>query len=249
VCRVSQVYRRTGAWLERHCAAKACGRLALSSVCCVLSLVVAPGVASDKSRPQAEKMLAAAEQLADIRTPGSVPFRLKAHFLAVRGKGPAYEGTYSLEWRSVTSWKDEVKTADFEEVRLAHGDRVLISRHPSTPVLEVFRMYALVDFPVYFELNPNWKIQKLSETQDRGISQKVIDISVGETERPWIKVFLDGTRPVVNRIEKKGQLFEATYPFRDFERSWEFEDYREFHGHLFSIQVHKSRRRRPQGTD
>jgi hypothetical protein len=188
-------------------------------------------VAGDKSRPQAEKLLTDAEKLTDIRLPGSTPFRLKAHFLGNMDKGQTYEATYLLEWNSPTSWRDEFKATDFEEVRVAHGDRLLISRHPSTPVAELFRLHELIDFPVYFELAPSLKVEKLSERQTQGTQQRVVDVSV--RGRPWTKVYLDSSQPLVNRIEMKGALSGPQYPFNDFESTWEFEDYREFHEHQF----------------
>jgi hypothetical protein len=157
--------------------------------------------AGDRSRPQAEKILADAEKLTDIRLPGSAPFRLKAHLLASMDKGQPYEATYLLEWNSPTSWRDETKATDFEEIRVAHGDRLLISRHPTTPAVEVFRLHELMDFPVYPELNPSLKVEKLSERQTQGIQQRVVDVSV--SGRPWIGLSRQLTT-VVNRIEVKG---------------------------------------------
>jgi|HubBroStandDraft_1064217.scaffolds.fasta_scaffold52379_3 hypothetical protein len=209
----------------------------LLTACCIASTVaVSPrvSIADDKSRPQAEKLLADAVQLGDIRAPGSAPFRLKAHFLVNKDKNHSYEGTYLLECNSPTSWRGELKTSSFTEVRIAHGDHLFISRSPASPIAELFQILQLLNFPPYLDRNPNLKAEKLLEKQNGGALQRVIEVSV--TNRPWIKVYLDGPFPEIKRIEFKGVLY-GSYPFKDFENSSDFRDYKEFHGHRFPLTV------------
>jgi len=206
----------------------------LLAACCIASTIaVSPHVstADDKSRPQAEKLLADAVEFGDIRTPGSAPFRLKARFFVNKDKNHSYEGTYLLEWNSTKSWRSELKTASFTEIRIAHGDHLFISRNPSNPIAELFQVLNLLDFPRYLDRNPALKPEKLLEKQNGGTLQRVIEVSVGN--RPWIKVYLDGSRPEISRIEYKGAVYGSYYPFKDFENSSDFRDYKEFHGHQF----------------
>lgn len=206
----------------------------LLAACCIAAVVaVAPHVstADDKSHPQAEKLLADALQFGDIRAPGSTPFRLKARFLVNKDKNHSYEGTYLLEWSSPTSWRGELKTASYTEIRVAHGDHLFISRDPSNPIVESFQVLQLLNFPPGLDRNPSLKVEKLLEKRSGGSLQRVIEISVAT--RPWIKVYLDGSRPEISRIEYKGAMYGSHYPFKDFENSSDFRDYKEFHGHQF----------------
>jgi hypothetical protein len=111
------------------------------------------------------------------------------------------------------------------------GDKLLISRSASGPVLEVFGLLRLMEFPGSWRSASNLEVQKLEEKNRRGVRERVIEMTV--SGRPWRKVFLNASAPIMAEIEHKGALLGARYPYRDFESRVEFQDYMEFHGHQF----------------
>jgi hypothetical protein len=184
----------------------------------------------ERRSEQAEKLLSEAVQLSDIRAPGSAPFRLNARLIGTEEKKHSVEATYSLEWQSPTSWRDEINAPDYKEVRVARNDRLFISRNPSNPVSQFFHLRQLIDLPIRFDLNPIMRIEKLSEKQIHGTSQSIVEVSA--YKQFSIKVYINDSLPTISRIENNGILY-PTYPFKGFESSLEYEDYKEFHGRQF----------------
>jgi hypothetical protein len=202
------------------------------SSCIVLALVGLFGSshADEKTSVQAQKLFAEAVQLTDIRAPGSTPFRLNARLVSTEDKDHPLEATYSLEWQSPTSWRDEISAPNYKEVRVAWNDRLFISRNPPNPVSEFFQLRRLIELPVRFDLNPIMRIEKLSEKRSQGTSQRIVEVSANH--RFSIEVYINDSVPTISRIESKGAL-SPMYPFYDFDSSLEYGDYTEFHGHQF----------------
>jgi hypothetical protein len=200
--------------------------------CIVLALVGLFGSAraDEKRAAQAEKLLSEAVQLSDIRAPGSTPFRLNARLVSTEDKDHPFEATYSLEWQSPTSWRDEISAPNYKEVRVAWNDRLFISRNPSNPVSQFLHLRRLIELPIRFDLNPIMRIEKLSEKRIHGTLQSIVEVSA--YNQFSIKVYINDSLPTISRIENKGVLY-PTYPFKDFDSSLEYEDYKEFHGHQF----------------
>lgn len=201
------------------------------SSCIALILLLFDSVrAGEKTKAQATQLLSEAIQLSDIRAPGSTPFQLNARLVGTEDKDHPIEATYSLEWQSPTSWRDELTATNYQEVRVARSDRLFISRKPSNPVAALFHLRRLIEFPIRFDLNPIMRIEKLSEKRSDGNLQRIVEVSA--YDRFSIKVYLDESLPTVSRIESKGVLY-PTYPFYDFDSSLEYQDYQEFHGRQF----------------
>jgi hypothetical protein len=190
--------------------------------------------ADEKTAAQAEKLLSETVQLTDIRAPGSTPFRLNARLVGTEDKDHPFEATYSLEWQSPTSWRDEISAPNYKEVRVAWNDHLFISRNPSNPDSQAFQLRRLIELPVRFDLNPIMRIEKLSEKRTQGALQRIVEVSM--YQRLSMKLYINDSLPTISRIESKG-AGSPTYPFYDFDSSLEYEDYKEFHGHRFPYKL------------
>jgi hypothetical protein len=177
---------------------------------------------------EAENLLRQAVEISDIRSSGSPSFRLVARVQALGENGGATEGSYTLLWKSPTIWRDEIKFPHYSQVRVAHLDRLLISRNPLNASMEVFRLLILLEFPPFLSSSGEATDKKLQEKIKDGRRERVIEIT--SAGRSWEKVYLDGAAPIPLLIEFKGALYGSRYPYKDFDIKYEFEDYVEFHG-------------------
>jgi hypothetical protein len=178
---------------------------------------------------EAEKLLRQAVEISDIRSSGSPSFRLVARVKAPGENGGATEGSYSLVWKSPTIWRDEIKFPNYSQIRVAHLDRLFISRNPPNASMEVFRVLKLLEFPPFLSSSEEAKEKKLQEKIKDGRRERVIEIT--RAGRSWEKIYLDGAAPIPLLIEFKGAQYGSHYPYKDFDIKYEFEDYVEFHGH------------------
>ena len=202
-------------------------RRSLSSFVWALLLLFFPGpwlgsVAADQSnRAEAEKLLQQAEKLTDIRASGSHSFRLVAHLTIYWGAGRTSEGNYTLFWVSPTSWRDEIRFADFSQLRVADADKLFVYRNPPNLLPEAFRLLGLLDFPNLLRLTPEATAQSLKEGTGKNSGERIVEI------------------PMPGRIWKLIDHFalSSAIPTRvelaDWDYGYTFENYMEFHGHQF----------------
>ena len=80
---------------------------------------------------EAEKLLRQAEELTDIRRPGSHPFHLAARVRIHGEKDQTQEAAYDLQWKAPTAWRDELRGAGFSQVRIANDDKLFVNRKPT----------------------------------------------------------------------------------------------------------------------
>lgn len=188
-------------------------------------------VTADQSNSaRAEQLLQEAEKLTDIRTPGSHPFRLVARLTIYRSEGQTSEGTYTLFWKSPTSWRDEINFADFSQTRVADVDKLFVYRNPPNLLPEVFRLLTLLDFPNILRATPEAKAQYLKERTRKGVGERIIGIAVPGTSRAILD-YLSLSSAIPIRVERSGSDFGCA-----------FEDYVEFNGHQFprTLTVYRS---------
>jgi hypothetical protein len=171
--------------------------------------------AANDEAPEAQKLLQQAEELTNIRSSGSRSFGLAARVQLYDGKDFEAEGTYNLVWESPTVWRDEIKFADYSQVRVAMVDKLFISRNPPILPLEVFRLLGLLEFPQVLHPSLNAKLGKVKEQRRNGSRERTIEIG------SWI-VSLDQSSPIPTRVEYKDSHF-----------GYQFEDYVSFDGHQF----------------
>jgi hypothetical protein len=207
-----------------------CPKLIFSSCIALILLLVGSVHGGEKTAAQAAQLLSEAIQLSDIRAPGSTPFRLNARLVGTEDKDHPIEATYSLEWQSPTSWRDELSATNYEEVRVARGDHLFISRKPSNPIAALFHLRRLIEFPVRPDLSAIMRVEKLSEKRSHGNLQRIVEVSA--YDRFSIRVFLGESLPTISRIENNGVLYPG-YPFNNFGSSLDYQDYQEFHGRQF----------------
>jgi len=189
--------------------------------CALLSLIAFETSFGNRTRPdddqekQAQSLLGQARELTDIRSSGSHPFRLIASVQLFDGKASAAQGMYTLMWESPAVWRDEIKFADYSEIRVAAVDKLLVSRTPRVLPLEIFRLFALLDFPQVLHPAPNARFGKVKERTRNGAHERTVEMG------RWI-VSLDDSSPLPVRVEDKS-----------FHFGFKFEDYLSFVGHKF----------------
>jgi hypothetical protein len=181
----------------------------------------AEATADNDDRAGAEKLLQQAEELTDIRASESHAFRLVARVRLFDEKGQTREGTYDLLWKSPTTWQDELRFADFSQVRIADVDKLFVSRKTPSLPLEVFQLLKLLDFPNLLRFSPEAKAQKLRERTRNGSHERTLEIAL-PGRSPWKIISLDGSSPIPIRVEYKGSHF-----------GYQFENYVAFNGHQY----------------
>jgi hypothetical protein len=199
-----------------------------SGLSCVLTALLAfaccksmAALTEDDDPNEAEKLLRQSEVLTDIRSPGSHSFRLTALVRIFDEKGHAQDGTYDLQWKSPTAWRDELRNADFSQVRIANTDKLFVSRKPVSVTLGMFQLLNLLTFPDLIRFSPEAAGQKLQIKVTKGSSERALEIAY--PGYPSRKVLVIGAQaPLPERLEYKGSHFK--YEFRDFV---------EFSGHQF----------------
>jgi hypothetical protein len=205
------------------------GFLVLCS-CCLFVASSFPAFHDNDGRtvPQtATDILLQAERLTDIRSGDALSFRLNADVEAYDDKGKQIDGKYFLLWNSPTIWREEIVFGDRSEVRLARMDKLLISRKPPSPSEQIYRIARLMDFPSLLSLRNRDQIEGMRERTKDGQQEKEIAINV-LGDRPWKKVYLDGSALVPLSIEYKGAALGAHYPYKDFDLKFQFADYMKF---------------------
>jgi hypothetical protein len=181
----------------------------------------AEATAENDNQVEAEKLLQQAEELTDIRSSGSHAFRLAARVSLFDEKGQTREGTYDLLWKSQTAWQDELRFADFSQVRSAHVDKLFVSRKKPRLTLEVFQLLKLLDFPNLLRFGTEAKAQKLRERTRNGSRERILEIAL-PGRSPWKIISLDLSSPIPIRVEYKGSHF-----------GYQFENYAAFNVHQY----------------
>jgi hypothetical protein len=180
-----------------RCSSAAAVASLILSLICIRPVEAVP---ADDDKTETEKRLLMAQQLTNIRESGSQPFRLSAKVQLFDKRGDMKQGTYELVWESPTQWKDELKLADFSQIRLVSGERLFLSRNPSRLSMEVFRLLRLLEFPILVIPLP-------SESVSRQKKGDGFEFRVGnEVQRT---LYLDGASSVPVRIEshKNGVVY------------------------------------------
>jgi hypothetical protein len=181
----------------------------------------AGAAAENDNQVEAEKLLQQAEELTDIRSSGSHAFRLVARVSLFDEKGRTREGTYDLLWKSQTAWQDELRFADFSQIRSAHVDKLFINRKTPRLTLGVFQLLGLLEFPNFLRPSPEAKALKLRERTRNGSRERTLEIGL-PGRSPWKLVSLDLSSPIPIRVEYKGSHL-----------GYQFGDYAAFNGHQF----------------
>lgn len=189
--------------------------------------------ADNDNRVEAEKLLRQAEELTDIRSPGSHAFRLTASVKVFGEKGQTSEGTYDLIWKAPTTWQDKLQIRDFSQERTAVVDRLFVKRSAPSLTLEVYQLLKLLEFPALLHYDSEAKAQKLKERTRDGAHERVIEVGY-QNQSTRDVITLDGAVPVPVLVGHQGQ------PSGD-----QFENYVAFDGHQFPRTLARLESNRP----
>jgi protein TonB len=89
---------------------------------------VAKASAQANKDQEASQLASKANQLMDICSPGSPPFRLTEEVRVWTKKSKWVEGTYTLIWKSADQWKDELMLPDYHEIRIGGQQLIWLLR-------------------------------------------------------------------------------------------------------------------------
>jgi len=89
-----------------------------------------------------------------------------------------------------------------------------------------------MNFSTQLRLSITDQIQGTHARTKDGGQERRVDITIAG-EKPWKKVYFEGSTSVPNLIEYKGSALGARYPYKDFDVKFLFADYMEFHGLQF----------------
>jgi hypothetical protein len=163
----------------------------------------------------AGELLQQAMRLTDIRSSDVPSFRLAAQVEAYNEKGKKEEGTYTLLWNSPTIWREEIALPGYSQTRIARTNKLLISRTPSQPSEQIYRVGKLLDFPSFLRPGIRDQLRPLQEKIRGGSHEKWVEIAIGRD--PWKKIYFSESSPVPTRIEYKGAALGMRYPYKEFD--------------------------------
>lgn len=174
-------------------------------------------------------LLQQAEQLTNIRSPNTPSFRLTAQVEVYEAKGKKKEGKYSLLWNSPTTWREDIALSDYSQIRLAHIDKLFISRNPPSPSEQVYRVAKLMDFSVLLRIGVRDQIQRLQERTKKGSRQRWVEITT--PTKCSRRVHFDESVPLPILIEYNWTALELQEPPQnELDTKFQLENYEEFHG-------------------
>src|SRR5690348_9742596 len=85
--------------------------------------------ADAQERTPVNELLQQMLRVVDIRAEGSPPFHMRATVQTFEDGKPASKGSYDLEWRSPTSWQEEIRLDNLRQIRIADGDKLWQDRN------------------------------------------------------------------------------------------------------------------------
>jgi TonB family protein len=126
--------------------------------------------AAQASPSEPVKLIERARAITDIRVEDMPPFRLegKIRIWVKKNLDTPAEGRYTLIWASPDKWREEVRFADYNRVRI--GDRNHYWQVRSQP-MELRAMAELdrtLDFPRNLQVRKGYKLEKLKEEKLNG---------------------------------------------------------------------------------
>ncbi|HMI50411.1 MAG TPA: hypothetical protein VK525_02790 [Candidatus Saccharimonadales bacterium] len=153
----------------------------LPSKCLVFSalMVLACAVPPASCQPSDAKKLLRDTQSLDARSAGGKSFQIIARFLAKSAGTPDEAGTYTLLWMSPTEWKEEVRTPDFTQVRLAGAGGIWEAREPYYQSLRVWQLLQALAFSSRLSLWTREKTGKVLQTERNGLPLRCVTIKFG----------------------------------------------------------------------
>jgi len=146
-----------------------------------------------KNDEEALQLLQKARSLADIRAPGSPPFRArgKIECTSLDAQKPPFTGAWSLLWQAPLQWREEVSFPGFTQVRVASGGKLWTYRNMAYEPVRVYQLGELLDFRSQWVLRSGQTISGPKHKSRKGVSMECVEVK-GEPG-PWRDLCLDST--------------------------------------------------------
>lgn len=98
-----------------------------------LAGTIAGGAAARTNDQSSLSLIEGAKQLSDIRADNSQAFELRATFKVTRRDGTSEDGVYTETWRSPRLWRSEIKTSEFQRIKVARDKTLWTQDVPTNP--------------------------------------------------------------------------------------------------------------------
>jgi TonB family protein len=139
-----------------------CG-IFIATVFATLFFVAKVSAKANKGQ-QAAQWASKANQLMDICSPGSPPFRLTEVLRVRTEKREWVEGTYTLTWVSPDQWRDELTLPDYHEIRVGGQQSIWLARSQPYWTAAASRAKPLANIA---RLTPRWPTNALKRMHEK----------------------------------------------------------------------------------
>jgi hypothetical protein len=172
------------------------------------------------SAPQAQQILAAAEQQAHIFADQGAPLQLEVDFIAPFDASS--HGHLSLRWQSKDRWWSRVVIGDFRQTSLQNGERVYIAQNRPAPI----RIRELTRLLHFAHATQQLNVKKVKKGVENGIT-----VSCSQLE--WEQVKGESHEICVNPASNEivSEAWQAAPP--DEQNRELFSEYTQFQGHRY----------------
>src|SRR5437899_11452357 len=128
-----------------------------------------------------QRLLTAAGDRVDIRSPGAKPFQLDADFTAQINI--PQDGHLTWKWVARDLWSQEITMGDYRQLNVRKGDTLYISRNAPFPPLRITELQDLLDV---LSVEPDyWQVKKAKHQVQGGVKAECIEIRARSVRDAW----------------------------------------------------------------
>jgi len=157
--------------------------------------------ASKEDAINAETLIAQARKIQQIWTDGTPPVGMRAQIQIFDSKGAMTPGQYIVNWVSPSRWREEVRIANYERVRVhdakGYWQKSTLSFQPEI----IFQLDTLLDLKSVLRIRAKQSLGKVKSHEKDGVRQRC-------TEVTWTS----GTERVLCFDEISGNVINVEYP-------------------------------------
>jgi TonB family protein len=140
------------------------------------ALLVAAVPLPTGTNPDAQQLLIAAKQQANLVHDNADPFQLDVDFSA-QMQVPA-QGHLTLKWKAKDQWWRRIIMGDFEQIDIRNGDRLYTTRNASFTPVRIKELFSLVQFA---EPADGLRVKKQRHRVENGIQVTCLQIEGEDT--------------------------------------------------------------------
>lgn len=149
---------------------------------------ILPGISQAKKQKvneEALQVLEKARSLADIRAPGSPPFRAHGRIEAasLAPEKPPFVGQWTLTWQSPSQWREEVSFPGFSQIRVASEGKLWTYRNMAYEPVRVYQVSQLLDFRSQWLVRSGQTITGLKQKNRNGVALQCVEVK--DEPFPW----------------------------------------------------------------